>query len=134
MPFLQKHAYFYIIERRNNMNWLLTAFAESAANTAAEEVPEVSSFYLFLIQFGPLILMFVLMYFILIRPQRKKEKETREMINNAIVGDRVITIGGITGKIINIKDDEFTIESGNERTKITIKKWAVKEVIKPISE
>ncbi|ANX00006.1 hypothetical protein CSTERTH_06220 [Thermoclostridium stercorarium subsp. thermolacticum DSM 2910] len=78
--------------------------------------------------------MFVLMYFILIRPQRKKEKETREMINNAIVGDRVITIGGITGKIINIKDDEFTIESGNERTKITIKKWAVKEVIKPISE
>lgn len=113
------------------MNWLLTAFAESAAGT---EVPEVNSFYLFLIQFGPLILIFVLMYFILIRPQRKKEKQTRDMINNAIVGDRVITIGGITGKIINIKDDEFTIESGNERTKITIKKWAVKEVIKPISE
>ena len=81
------------------MNWLLTAFAESAAGT---EVPEVNSFYLFLIQFGPLILIFVLMYFILIRPQRKKEKQTRDMINNAIVGDRVITIGGITGKIINI--------------------------------
>jgi len=128
--FLQKQIFVYI-ERRLNMNWLLTAFAESAAGT---EVPEVNSFYLFLIQFGPLILIFVLMYFILIRPQRKKEKQTRDMINNAIVGDRVITIGGITGKIINIKDDEFTIESGNERTKITIKKWAVKEVIKPISE
>ena len=50
------------------------------------------------------------------------------MINQAIVGDKVISIGGISGKIINIKDDEFTIESGNERTKITVKKWAVKEV------
>ncbi|NLM10033.1 MAG: preprotein translocase subunit YajC [Clostridiaceae bacterium] len=113
------------------MNWLLTAFAESAAGA---EVPEVNSFYLFLVQFGPLILIFVLMYFILIRPQRKKEKQTREMIENAIVGDKVITIGGIAGKIINIKDDEFTIESGNERTKVTIKKWAVKEVDKPISD
>jgi len=113
------------------MNQLLTAFAESAAGT---EVPEINSFYVFLIQFGPLILLFVIMYFILIRPQRKREKQTQEMINNAIVGDKVITIGGITGKIINIKDDEFTIESGNDRTKITIKKWAVKEVVKPISD
>jgi preprotein translocase subunit YajC len=56
------------------------------------------------------------------------------MINQAIVGDKVISIGGISGKIINIKDDEFTIESGNERTKITVKKWAVKEVEKPISD
>ncbi|HAA25500.1 MAG TPA: preprotein translocase subunit YajC [Ruminiclostridium sp.] len=88
----------------------------------------------FLVQFGPLILLFVLMYVILILPQRKKEKKVREMINQAIVGDKVISIGGIVGRIINIKDDEFTIESGNERTKITIKKWAVKEVEKPISE
>ena len=56
------------------------------------------------------------------------------MINQAIVGDKVISIGGIVGRIINIKDGRFTIESGNERTKITIKKWAVKEVEKPISE
>lgn len=71
---------------------------------------------------------------ILILPQRKKEKKTREMINQAIVGDKVISIGGISGKIINIKDDEFTIETGNERTKVTVKKWAIKEVEKPISE
>ncbi|NLX77933.1 MAG: preprotein translocase subunit YajC [Clostridiaceae bacterium] len=114
------------------MNWLLTAFAEGAA--AGSEIPEGSGLYLFLIQFGPLILMFALMYFILIRPQRKREKQTRDMIDNAIVGDKVITIGGISGKIVNIKDDEFTIESGNERTKVTVKKWAVKEVDKPISE
>ena len=56
------------------------------------------------------------------------------MINNAIVGDKVITIGGIAGKIVNIKDDEFTIETGVERTKIIVKKWSIKEVDKPISE
>lgn len=117
------------------MNWLLTAFAEGTANGAAgAEVPEMNSILVFLIQFGPLILLFGIMYLILIRPQRKKEKQTREMIDKAIVGDKVITIGGIAGKIVNIKDDEFTIETGNERTKITIKKWAVKEVDKPISE
>lgn len=118
------------------MNWLIRAFAEgTAAGTAAgAETAEVSSFWVLLIQLSPWILMFVIMYFLLIRPQKKKEKETRDMINNAIVGDKVITIGGIVGKIINIKDDEFTIESGKDRTKITIKKWAVKEIEKPISE
>ncbi len=114
------------------MNWLITAFAEGAAATG--EIPEGNSLMLFLIQFGPLILLFGLMYVILILPQKKKEKKARQLIDQAIVGDKVISIGGITGKIINIKDDEFTIESGNERTKITVKKWAIKEVDKPISE
>jgi len=113
------------------MNWLLTAFAEGVGG----EVPvEGNNLLLFLVQFGPLILLFGLMYLILILPQKKKEKKAREMIDQAIVGDKVVSIGGITGKIINIKDDEFTIESGNERTKITVKKWAIKEVDKPISE
>lgn len=117
------------------MNWLLTAFAEGAANgTVGAEVPEGNSLLVFLVQFGPLILLFGVMYLILIRPQKKKEKKTREMIDQAIVGDKVITIGGVAGKIVNIKDDEFTIETGNERTKFTVKKWAVKEVDKPISE
>lgn len=115
------------------MNWFLKAFADGAA-TGAAGAEEMNGILVFLIQFGTLILLFGIMYFILIRPQRKKEKETREMINNAIVGDKVITIGGIAGKIVNIKDDEFTIETGVERTKITVKKWSIKEVDKPISE
>ena len=114
------------------MNWLITAFAEGA--TAAGEVPEGNDLMLMLVQFGPLILLFGLMYVILILPQKKKEKKARQLIEQAIVGDKVVSIGGITGKIINIKDDEFTIESGNERTKLTVKKWAIKEVDKPISE
>lgn len=116
------------------MNWLLTAFAESTASAPVSDVPAEGGLLFFLIQFGPIILLFGLMYVILILPQRKKEKKTREMIDQAIVGDKVVSIGGISGKIINIKDDEFTIESGNDRTKVTLKKWAIKEVIKPISE
>jgi preprotein translocase subunit YajC len=54
------------------------------------------------------------------------------MLDSMQVGHQVITIGGITGKIVNIKDDEVTIETGVERAKINFKKWAIKEVIKPV--
>lgn len=117
------------------MNWLLTAFADSTAAGVAEQVAEEANPVLvFLINFGPIILMFGLLYLIVILPQRKREKKARQMIDSAIVGDKVITIGGISGKIVNIKDDEITVETGNERTKVTVKKWAIKEVEKPITE
>lgn len=80
----------------------------------------------------PMALIFGLMYLMLIRPQKKKEKKTQELLNSLQVGWAVTTIGGITGKIINIKDDEVTIESGVERTKILVKRWAVKDVVKPV--
>ncbi|PYG87016.1 preprotein translocase subunit YajC [Ruminiclostridium sufflavum DSM 19573] len=86
-----------------------------------------------LVQFViPLVLLFGLMYLMIIRPQKKKEKKTKELLDSLQVGWSVITIGGICGKIINIKDDEVTVESGVEKTKILIKRWSVKEVIKPI--
>lgn len=80
----------------------------------------------------PMGLVFGLMYLMLIRPQKKKEKKTKELLNSLQVGWSVTTIGGICGKIVNIKDDELTIESGVERSKILIKRWAVKDVIKPV--
>ena len=80
----------------------------------------------------PMGLVFGLMYVMLIRPQKKKEKKTKELLNSLQVGWSVTTIGGICGKIVNIKDDELTIESGIERSKILIKRWAVKDVIKPV--
>jgi preprotein translocase subunit YajC len=118
------------------MNWFLTAAAASATTgtTAADPAAQGNGLMVFLVQFGPIILLFGLMYVLMIMPQKKKEKKAREMINAAIVGDKVLSIGGICGKIVNIKDDEFTIETGNERTKVTVKKWAIKEVEKPISE
>jgi len=79
-----------------------------------------------------LIIPLALMYVILIVPQKRKEKKLRETIAGAAVGDQIVTIGGLAGKIINIKDDEVTFETSAERTKITIKKWAIKDVIKTV--
>jgi preprotein translocase subunit YajC len=85
-----------------------------------------------LVQFVlPMVLVFGLMYVMLILPQKKKEKKTKELLNSLQVGWAVTTIGGISGKIVNIKDDEITIESGIEKTKILVKRWAIKDVAKP---
>ncbi|HOV26782.1 MAG TPA: preprotein translocase subunit YajC [Pseudobacteroides sp.] len=77
-----------------------------------------------------IIPMLVVFYFMIILPQKKRDKKTREMLNALKVGDNIITIGGIAGKIVNIKDDELTIETGVKRTEILIMRWAVKEVTK----
>ncbi|NLV48164.1 MAG: preprotein translocase subunit YajC [Clostridiaceae bacterium] len=82
----------------------------------------------------PLALMFGLMYLLLIRPQRKKEKKLREQIDAMVVGDQVITIGGIVGKIVNIKDDEITISTSVANTLVTFKKSSINTVVKPVSE
>ena len=80
----------------------------------------------------PMVLIFGLMYVMLILPQKKKEKKTKALLDSLQVGWAVTTIGGICGKIVNIKDDEITIESGIDKTKILIKRWAVKDVVKPV--
>ncbi len=82
----------------------------------------------------PLVLMFGLMYLLLIRPQRKKEKQLREQIEAMVVGDQVVTIGGIVGRIVNIKDDEVTISTSVANTLLTLKKSSISTVIKPISD
>lgn len=81
-----------------------------------------------LVQFGPIVLIVVLMYFIMIRPQRKKQKEEQKMRNNMRVGDEITTIGGICGRVLNIKEDSLVIETGADRNKMTIKKWAIQTV------
>jgi preprotein translocase subunit YajC len=81
---------------------------------------------------GWLVIFILIMYLTIFLPQKKREKKAKAMLEAMQVGNTVITIGGITGKIINIKDDEVTVETGVERAKINLKKWAVKEVIKPV--
>ncbi len=80
----------------------------------------------------PMVLVFGLMYVMLILPQKRKEKKTKELLNSLQVGWDVTSIGGICGKIVNIKDDEITIETSVEKTKIVVKRWAVKDVVKPV--
>lgn len=67
----------------------------------------------------------VLFYFLLLMPQKKREKKDRMLRNSLEVGDHIVTIGGIVGKILVIKEDEITIETGADRTKLTLKKWGV---------
>lgn len=81
----------------------------------------------------PLALMFGLMYFLMIRPQKKKEKALKEQINQMSVGDKCLTIGGIVGKVANIKDDEVTIQTSVANTLITVRKSAISNVFKPLS-
>lgn len=63
-----------------------------------------------LLQFAPLILIFVIMYFLLIRPQQKKIKEQRSMIDAIRRGDQVVTAGGILGKVTNVREDGGEVE------------------------
>lgn len=72
-----------------------------------------------------LVAMFALMYFLMIRPQKKRQKEEQQMRDNIQVGDEVVTIGGICGRIVTIKEDAFVIETGADRCKIKMLKGAI---------
>jgi preprotein translocase subunit YajC len=74
---------------------------------------------------SPLLLVVVVFYFLMIRPQRKREKTTTSMRNNVQVGDEITTVGGVMGRIVSIKDDSLIIETGADRNKMRVKKWAV---------
>ncbi|MGI5936718.1 MAG: preprotein translocase subunit YajC [Oscillospiraceae bacterium] len=75
--------------------------------------------------FIPLVLFFAIFYFFLIRPENKKKKKLQEMRNELAVGDEITTIGGIVGKIVHVKDDMITFETGEDRVRIQIMKWAI---------
>ena len=75
-----------------------------------------------------LVVIFIAMYFIVIRPQKKQEKEKAQMLNNLQVGDEITTIGGIIGKVISIKEETCMIETGKDKTRIRILKSAVSRV------
>ena len=78
-----------------------------------------------LLSLMPMILMIALLYFLMIRPQQKKQKEEQKMRNNLRVGDELTTIGGIKGRVVSIKDDTITIETSSDRTKIVFEKAAI---------
>mgnify|MGYP000897554159 CR=1 FL=1 len=109
------------------MNWFINkVYAETAGTAPAME--DVGMGSLLLSSILPFALIILVMYFMLIRPQRKKEKTLRDQINNMKIGDEITTIGGIMGKIVSIKDDEVTIETSIERTKLQMNKYAIKDI------
>ncbi len=96
--------------------------------SAPATTPQGGDWMYYLVTFGPLVLIVVLMHFIMIRPQRKKQKEEQKMRNNLRVGDEITTIGGICGRVVNVKEDGLIIETGADRNKMSIKKWAIQSV------
>ena len=78
-----------------------------------------------LVQLLPLLLIIVIMYFVLIRPQKKREKEVQKMRNSLQVGDEVTTSGGIIGRVVSLREDTVVIETGSDRSKIRVKRWAI---------
>ena len=113
-----------------NIEWtqLLLDATEAAATEAAEQVTGVNAFVYYAVQLLPMILIFVVFWFVLIRPQRKKDKEAKEMLANLKVGDRICTIGGIYATIVGIKDETLTVEVGNQKTQMMIARWGVRNV------
>ncbi len=88
---------------------------------------EVSTMGMLVSTILPMALLFLVFYFVLIRPQRKRDKETQRMRNSIQVGDEVITAGGIVGLVVSIKEDTVVIETGGDRSKIRIKRWAIQQ-------
>lgn len=111
---------------------ILMAIAVFADDTAGDEKKTTWRDFLPMILIYGLI--FVALYFIMIRPQKKRQKKEQNLRDSIILGDNVTTIGGITGRVIEIKDDHITIESSIDKTLVTFKKWAIRDVEKLITD
>lgn len=72
-----------------------------------------------------MVLLFVGMYFLMIRPQKKQQKKEQEIRENTQVGDEITTIGGIVGKVVTVKEDSLIIETGADKNKMKITRWAI---------
>lgn len=103
---------------------ILTVLADGVTQTGEATAANPLSMML------PFIIMIAVFYFMLIRPQKKREKEAKMMLGSLKVGDKIVTIGGIYGKITQLKEDTLIIETGaiNDKGTIKIARSAVKEV------
>lgn len=75
-----------------------------------------------------IVALFAIFYFLFIRPQKKKDKELKEMRDSLAVGDTIITIGGIVANVAKIEEETVVIEFGPSRTKMPVQKWAIGSV------
>ena len=91
-----------------------------------ESMPGAGDYMSMIASFAPIVILIVLFYFLLIRPQRKRDKAEREMRNSIQVGDEISTIGGFIGRVVSIKDDVLVIESSSDRTKLKLYRWAIR--------
>ncbi len=103
----------------------MTLFLEAAAtSTAGGSMPMLIM----------VVIMFAVFYLFVIRPENKKKKKAEEMRNSLSLGDEIITIGGMIGKIVQITEDTITFETGEDRVRIQTKKWAISTTAKMEAE
>ena len=117
------------------MDWMSIFFgisravAETTGTTATDgAVQEISPVASLISMLLPMVLIFVVFYFFLIRPQKKKDKKVKDMLAALKPGDRICTIGGIYGTIKSIKDDTIELSVGREDTKMIVARWAIRNV------
>ena len=91
---------------------------EAANGAAGAKGSMASSIILMVVLFGG-------MYFLMIRPQKKQQKKDQEMRDSTQVGDEITTIGGIMGRVVTVKEDSLIIETGADRNKMKITRWAI---------
>lgn len=101
-------------------------FAEAATNGAGAAGGGISTIIM-------LVAFIAIFYFMIYRPQKKQEKETAKMRDSLQIGDEISTNGGILGRVVKIKDDIVTIETGSDKNKLKIFKWAVRAVEIPVN-
>lgn len=73
----------------------------------------------------PIVALIALMYFMMYRPQKKRQKQEQELRSSLEIGDEIVTIGGIVGRVVTIRENDIVIETGSDRTKMKIERWAV---------
>ena len=81
-----------------------------------------------------LFIIFVVFYFFLIRPENKRKKKLTEMRNNISLGDEIVTIGGIMGKVVQVTEDTVTFETGEDRVRLQVTKWAISSNVREEKE
>lgn len=113
------------------MFYLLEAAAEASAATDPTAGAGAGGMMSILIFLVPMIL---IMYLMVYRPESKRKKKAEEMRNSLSLGDEITTIGGLTGKIVQITEDTITFETGEDRVRIQTKKWAIQTTAKMEAE
>ena len=104
------------------MNFLFLTL-DAATNTTGTPNPMQSGITSIIM----LVAMVAIFYFFIMRPQKKKQKEEEKMRNNLQIGDEIVTIGGIHGKIVSLKEDSFVLESIVDKSKMKFERWAIQQ-------
>ena len=107
------------------LNFLLSS--TSATDAASQAASNPNSLMSLASAILPIAVLFAIMYFFMIRPQQKAQKEEQKMRSNIQVGDEIVTIGGIYGKVMALKDDSLIIETGPDRDKMRVARWSVQQ-------